>query len=198
VNPTHARILSAAVAVLNEDGFDRFNVQRVLDLAGVSRATLYNRFGDVDSLIEAALAEVFGQELRDSAATVAGLIDAAPDLATLRATLRAFVQGMARIPTEVRLRRTHTIALTATRPALASTIAALQDDITSAFEALIRAIEARGFARPGLDHRAMAVLIQAAGVGRIVDEASSESIGDARWAAAYFDLLDRLLLADGA
>lgn len=50
--PTQTRILNAAVTVMREDGFDRLNIQRVLELAEVSRATLYNRFGDVDSLIE--------------------------------------------------------------------------------------------------------------------------------------------------
>ena len=43
-------------------------------------------------------------------------------------------------------------------------------------------------------HRAVAVMVQAAGIGRIVDEASSEPIGDDRWAAVYFDLIDRLVL----
>lgn len=50
--PTQTRIVNAAVTVMREDGFDRLNIQRVLELAAVSRATLYNRFGDVDSLIE--------------------------------------------------------------------------------------------------------------------------------------------------
>jgi AcrR family transcriptional regulator len=49
VRPTYSKILEQAVVVLNEDGFDRFNVQRVLESAEVSRATLYRHFPDVDS-----------------------------------------------------------------------------------------------------------------------------------------------------
>ncbi len=54
-HPTYDKILEQATTVLSDDGFDQFNVQRVLDGAEVSRATLYNHFADVDTLIEAAL-----------------------------------------------------------------------------------------------------------------------------------------------
>lgn len=192
--PTQTRILNAAVTVMREDGFDRFNIQRVLELADVSRATLYNRFGDVDSLIEAALTELFGHELRQSAETITGLVEAAQNQEDFRHALRELIAGIARLPAEIRFRRTHTLALTASRPNLAGTIARAQDEITDAFESLLRAADARGFTRAGLDHRAVAVMVQAAGVGRIVDEASSEPIGDDRWAAVYFDLIDRLVL----
>lgn len=39
-HPTYDKILEQATTVLSEDGFDQFNVQRVLDGAEVSRATL--------------------------------------------------------------------------------------------------------------------------------------------------------------
>lgn len=196
-HPTRAKILDAAIAVLNEDGFDRFTVQRVLEVAGVSRATLYNHFGDVDSLIEAALVATFDQELRQSVATVAVLIDKASDRSAFREALRQFVGSVARMPAAIRLRRTHTIALTSTRPTLAAAVASVQDEITDAFETLARTVQARGFARPDLDTRAVAVLLQAAGIGRIVDDAATDPIGDERWAAVYFDLLDRVILGTG-
>ena len=58
-HPTYTAILEQAMVVLTEEGFDRFNVQQVLDGAQVSRATLYNHFADVDTLIEAALIATF-------------------------------------------------------------------------------------------------------------------------------------------
>lgn len=192
--PTRTRILEAAVRVMNEDGFDRFNVKRVLELAGVSRATLYNHFQDVDALIEAALVETFDQELRQSVTTISGILAESSDRQAFRKALRQFVDGLARIPTIVRLRRTHTIALTSTRPALAAAVSVVQEGITDAFEMLLRTSEARGFTRVDLDLRAVAVLLQAASVGRIIDDATTDRINDKRWAAVYFDFIDRTLL----
>lgn len=197
ITPTRARILDAAVEVMNRDGFDRFNVAQVLELAGVSRATLYNHFGDVDALIEAALVETFGEELRQSISTITGLLENTSDRHAFRKALRQFIDGVARMPVVVRLRRTHTIALTSTRPALAAAISLVQQDITDAFEHLIRTMQARGLARTDLDPRAIAVILQAAGVGRIIDDAAKDPIGDDRWAAVYFEFLDRTVLSPG-
>ncbi|MFM8236766.1 MAG: TetR/AcrR family transcriptional regulator [Actinomycetota bacterium] len=194
VHPTRARILDAAVAVLNDDGFDRFSVQRVLERAEVSRATLYNHYADVDTLIEAALAATFGQELRQNRDALSRLVETAPDLIGFRAAFRTFVDALGRIPATVRFRRTHTLALTANRPALAAAISAAQDEITAAYEAAIRDAQARGFIRTEFDPHTLAVLVQSLGIGRIVDDTSTDSIGNERWAEMYFDVIDRIAL----
>ena len=61
--PIREKLLVQAMELLANDGFDRFNVQRVLDGAGVSRPTLYRHFPDVDGLIEAAMVEIFRQQI---------------------------------------------------------------------------------------------------------------------------------------
>lgn len=193
-NPTEARVLEAAVAVLTEFGFDRFSVPQVLERAGVSRATLYNHFADVDTLIEAALVATFGQELAQSRETITAFLAASPDAATFRANLQSFVIGLSRLPASVRLRRAHTLALTPSRPALAAAIAEVQDRITEEWTQLIVELQSRGFIRPEVEPRLAAVLIQMSGIGRVVDDAASERIGDEGWAAIYFEMIDRTLL----
>lgn len=68
------------MAALRADGFDRFNVQEVLDRADVSRATLYRHFSDVDGLIEVALVELFRQVVDVYVDTARNLVDNSPDL----------------------------------------------------------------------------------------------------------------------
>ena len=193
-SPTAARILQEAVAVLNDDGVDRFQIQRVIERSGVRRATVYNHYSDVDTLIEAALLETFGQELRQNRDTVSQLIDASPDLPTFRAAFRTFVDQLSQTPASVRLRRTHTLALTSTRPAFAAAISATQDEVTEVWVDIMRRGQERGFIRPELDARAAAVLVQSAGLGRIVDDTASEPLGNERWAAMFFDMVDRTIL----
>lgn len=196
-NPTESKILDAAVAVLNDVGFDRFSVPQVLERAGVSRATLYNHFADVDALIEAALVATFGQELGRSRDTINSILETSPDAATFRANLETFVTGLSRLPASVRLRRAHTLALTASRPSLAAAIGEVQDRITAEWTDSIVALQARGFIRPDVDPRRAAVLVQMPGIGRIVDDAANDPIGDDGWAAAYFEMIDRTLLTGG-
>ncbi len=127
MRPTCTKILDTAVAVLLEDGFDLFSVQRVLDNAKVSRATLYRHFADVDGLIEAAIAEV-------------------------------------------------------------------QERLTEGRTTVFRDAQARGFLRPDFDARALAVMIQAIALGRIVDDAAMTHVDNVQWAESFFDLVDRGVL----
>jgi AcrR family transcriptional regulator len=185
------------MVVLTDDGFDQFNVQRVLDGAGVSRATLYNHFTDVDTLIEAALVATFTQETDLYRARLAGIVDDAPDRAAFRDRLHSLIQDFSHLPAAVRLRRTHTIALSATRPQLAESIADLQDQINETWSATIRDAQARGFVRTDLDPHATAVMVLSVTIGRIVDDAARNKLGDERWAEACFDLLATAMLPPG-
>lgn len=197
VHPTYAKILEQATTVLNEDGFDQFNVQRVLDGAEVSRATLYNHFTDVDTLIEAALVATYTQETDLYRARLATLIDDAHDHAAFREALRTLNNEFSLLPAAVRLRRTHTIALGATRPTLAASIAELQDQITETWSTTIRDAQARGFVRSDLDPRATAVMVLSLTIGRIVNDAAGDQISDEQWASASFDIFDRAMLTPG-
>jgi len=51
-------ITQSAVAVLADDGFDRFSVEEVAVRAGVAKTTIYRRFPSRSALIEAALSRL--------------------------------------------------------------------------------------------------------------------------------------------
>jgi AcrR family transcriptional regulator len=195
--PTYRKILDQAVVVLLEDGFDRFSVQRVLDGAEVSRATLYRYFPDVDALIELALVETFRQEVDRFLSIASALIDRSTDLAVFREEVRQFFDVFSAIPPVIRLRRTHTFALASTRPELATAIAEVQETLTNGWEAIVQEGQRRGFIRDDLDSRAAAVMIQSMGLGRIVDDAAQSHVSNKQWADIFFDFVDRtMLIAD--
>lgn len=197
VHPTYTAILEQAMVVLTEDGFDRFNVQRVLDGAQISRATLYNHFPDVDSLIEAALVATFTQETDLYRSRLANIVEDAPDRAAFREALRILMNDFSRLPAVVRLRRAHTMVLSAARPQLATAVAELQDQINEVWGQTIRDGQARGFIREDLDPHEVAVMVLSLTLGRIVDDVAGDSIGDERWAAAAFDVFDRAMVTPG-
>jgi AcrR family transcriptional regulator len=192
--PTYRKILDTAVAVLNEDGFDRFNVQRVLDGADVSRATLYRHFPDVDGLIETALVETFRQELDRFQAMAVELVERSTDVASFRNEIRQFFEVFSSVPAVFRLRRTHTLALASSRPGLAASIATIQETLTDSWESTIQAAQHKGLIREDLDSRAAAVMIQSIGLGRIVDDTAVSHISNEQWAEMFFDFVDRAML----
>lgn len=192
--PTYRKILNQAVVVLVEDGFDRFNVQRVLDGADVSRATLYRYFPDVDALIEEALVEAFRQEVDRFLGVAANLVKNSTDLATFRAEVRSFFDVFATIPPVIRLRRSHTFALASTRPQLATAIASVQETLTDGWEHTVQEAQRKGFIRKDVDARVAAVMIQSMALGRIVDDAAVSHVTDEQWAEMFFDFIDRTLI----
>ena len=196
-HPTYTAILEQAMVVLTEEGFDRFNVQQVLDGAQVSRATLYNHFADVDTLIEAALIATFTRETDLYRARLATIVDDASDRAAFREALRTLMNDFSHLPDTVRLRRAHTMVLSAARPQLATAIAELQDQINETWSDTIRNGQARGFIRDDLDPHETAVMVLSITLGRIVDDVAGDRIGDERWAAAAFDLFDRAMVSPG-
>lgn len=197
VRPTYTKILEHARLVLNEDGFDRFSVQRVLDTAEVSRATLYRHFPDVDSLIEAALIENFRGVVDLYLGMVVDMVERSTDADDFRRAVRAFLTTFSTIPPSVRLQRTHTIALAATRPDLAEEIGEVQESLTDGWADAFHTAQQRGLMRPDLDTRAAAVIIQSMGLGRIVDDAATTRLDNERWAEAMFDFITRALLDPG-
>jgi AcrR family transcriptional regulator len=192
--PTYRKILDQAVVVLLEDGFDRFSVQRVLDGADVSRATLYRYFPDVDALIELALVETFRQEVDRFLSVASALVDRSTDLALFRKEVRQFFDVFSEIPPVIRLRRTHTFALAASRPELATAIAEVQETLTDGWEAVVQDSQRKGFIRDDVDSRAAAVMIQSMALGRIVDDAAQSHVSNKQWADIFFDFVDRTML----
>lgn len=196
--PTFRKILDQACAVLRDDGFDLFNVQRVLDGAHISRATLYRHFPDVDGLIEAAPVENFRRDVYVNLSTVTGLVAQVHDNEAFRNGIRAVIQSLGHLPARLRLQRTHTIVLGSTRPELAAAVASVQEELTSGWESAILQAKERGFVRTDLDVRAVAVLILSLTLGRIVDDAAAHQLDNGRWAAAFFDIVDRSFLQHDA
>jgi len=169
-------------------------VQRVLDGAGIRRATLYNHFTDVDTLIEAALVATFTRVTDLCHARLAGIADEAPDQDAFRDKLRSLIREFSRLPPTVRLRQTHTIALSATHPQWAKSIVELQNQTAEALSTTIRDAQVRGFLRSDLDPHATAVMGLSVRISRFVDDAADHRLGDERWAAAYFNALDKAML----
>ena len=194
--PIREKVLVQAMELLANDGFDRFNVQRVLDGAGVSRATLYRHFPDVDGLIEAAMVEIFRQQVDLTLGAARDLVELSTDREMFRDGLRPLLEALSKTPAQVRIQRAHTLVLGASRPELGKAVATVQESLNDGWEEVVRSAQMRGLVRKDVDPRTVGVLVQSLSLGRIIDEVAVKHMGDTNWAKALFDVLDRAFFTE--
>lgn len=87
ITDTDVQILDAALAVLGDVGLARLGLEEVAGRAGVSRQTLYRRFGNRQGLIAATLE-------REEQRLLAAVTAATDGVADLRAALRASLETL--------------------------------------------------------------------------------------------------------
>ena len=194
--PIREKVLVQAMELLAKEGFDRFNVQRVLDGAGVSRATLYRHFPDVDGLIEAAMVEIFRQQVDLTLGAARDLVELSTDREMFRDGLRPLLEALSKTPAQVRIQRAHTLVLGASRPELGKAVATVQESLNDGWEEVVRSAQMRGLVRKDVDPRTVGVLVQSLTIGRIIDEVAVKHMGDTNWAKALFDVLDRAFFTE--
>ena len=194
--PIREKLLVQAMELLANDGFDRFNVQRVLDGAGVSRATLYRHFPDVDGLIEAAMVEIFRQQIDLNLRAARELVELSTDKEMFRDGIGRLLEALSKTPTQVRILRAHTVVLGTSRPELGIAVATVQESLNDGWEEVVRSAQMRGLVRKDVDPRTVGVLVQSLTIGRIIDEVAVKHMGDTNWAKALFDVLDRAFFTE--
>lgn len=194
--PIREKLLVQAMELLANDGFDRFNVQRVLDGAGVSRATLYRHFPDVDGLIEAAMVEIFRQQIDLNLRAARELVELSTDKEMFRDGIGRLLEALSKTPAQVRILRAHTVVLGTSRPELGKAVATVQESLNDDWEEVVRSAQMRGLVRKDVDPRTVGVLVQSLTLGRIIDEVAVKHMGDTNWAKALFDVLDRAFFTE--
>ena len=194
--PIREKLLVQAMELLASDGFDRFNVQRVLDGAGVSRATLYRHFPDVDGLIEAAMVEIFRQQVDLNLRAARELVELSTDKEMFRDGIGRLLEALSKTPAQVRILRAHTVVLGTSRPELGKAVATVQESLNDGWEEVVRSAQMRGLVRKDVDPRTVGVLVQSLTIGRIIDEVAVKHMGDTNWAKALFDVLDRAFFTE--
>lgn len=78
IPPVDDRIVHAALALINEHGLGGVTMSQVAVAAGVARQTLYNRYGDIDSIVASTI-ERHNQESLDLLASAIAVAETPED-----------------------------------------------------------------------------------------------------------------------
>lgn len=193
-HPTRQRLIEEAARQIMSGGTESVEVEVLLANVGVTKGSLYHHFDSINDLFIAGLLHAFELGIRESQTWTLSLRDECTSALEARQRLHGIIE-ISQAPDRRPMRsiRLHALSLARTQPNLAAKIADLQAELTDTMTEVNREFQRRGWMRTDIDPRALAVLIQAMNLGRIVDDVVDDShrVAAAEWIALYNDVLDR-------
>lgn len=198
-HPTKRRLVDETTRRIMDDGIEAVDVDEVLTAVGVTQGSLYHHFGSVNGLLIAGLLNAFETAVRESEAWSIALKDECRSAREARDRLHQIIDvSQVRERRVMRSVRLHALSMARNQPELGEKVAQLQAGVTETMTEVIREFQKRGWTRPEVDPRALAVLIQSMNLGRIVDDVVDDDhrVEPAAWIALYNDVLDRFFIVD--
>ena len=189
-HPTKTSLIECAADLLDKYRFDEITVEMVLDRSGISKGSLYHHFEDIYHLLEAAMIVRYASYVDSNIAALQALLSAAKtgeEFYLGLSQLSAITQGdgMKR----ARQERALTIGRAITSPRMSVLLQGEQQRLTDALVQLIKDAQARKLCNPEIEAHALAVLMQAWTLGKIVDDLSESPVDN----DTYLTLVNRVI-----
>lgn len=162
----------------------------VLDRSNISKGSLYHHFEDIYHLLEAAMIVRYARYVDTNIAALQALLSAAKtgeDFYLGLSHLSAVTQGEGM--KRARQERALTIGRAITSPRMSVLLQGEQQRLTDALVQLIKDAQARKLCNQEIDSHALAVLMQAWTLGKIVDDLSENPVDN----DAYLALVNRVI-----
>jgi AcrR family transcriptional regulator len=191
-NPTRDALLASAVELIEANSLEEVTIDMVLENSEVSRGSLYYHFTDFADLLEQALITEFSRSIDESILSLQTAIATSNSPDEFRAAMKRLTRAtQTRDRADRRMERIVVFATSNSSEQFRAQLSAEQRRLTDAQTNLVRAAQDREWVRPELDAQAIAVLIQAYSLGRVVDDLDPEPVDEAAWIA----LIDHLTAA---
>ena len=189
-HPTKSSLIECAADLLDKYRFDEITVEMVLDRSSISKGSLYHHFEDIYHLLEGAMIVRYARYVDTNIAALQSLLSTAKTgeefylgLSQLSAITQG--EGMKR----ARQERALTIGRAITSPRMSVLLQAEQQRLTDALAQLIQDAQSRKLCNLEIDSHALAVLMQAWTLGKIVDDLSESPVDN----DAYLALVNRVI-----
>lgn len=185
---TRARLLDAAIGVIEEHGEAAVRVRDVSAAAGVTYASLYHFFGDREGLIEAAQAERYRRDLLEPIRALRDAVEACRTERDFHEAVRLAMRAMcAPDRFAVRMNRVNVLGSAQSRPGLARLLADAQHTQNTELAAVFAIGRERGWVREDIDLVMLAAWVNGQSNGRVLIEMDLARANEAAWNRVAFD-----------
>lgn len=171
--PNLDEVIAVTIELLLEHGDSGFRIEDVIERTGISKSSLYLRFGDRDGLIAAAYAELFTVDTNRNISLAIAAFSNIKSIEQLDSIIQLLVEALVQTPGDVRWNRIDVLSAARHRPDFLARITEAQTRMNSALEEVLRVQQELGNVRSDIDAREMAVLVQAVSFGRLFRDIDS-------------------------
>lgn len=189
IHPTKAALIATVVAMLETLPVEEITCDAVLARSEISRGSLYYHFADFGDLVEHALTVRFRSVADASIGGLATAVLESTSSADFRERLLALTHSTgAAVSATDHLARAVPFAASASSERFRLSLGAEQQRLTDAYTDAIGAAQERGWVSRQVSARAVAVFVQAVGLGRAIDAVSPSPVDIPEWD----DLIQRI------
>ncbi|MGA0884246.1 MAG: TetR/AcrR family transcriptional regulator, partial [Candidatus Nanopelagicales bacterium] len=173
MHPTKAILVETVVEMFETIKPADIQADKVLEISGISKGSLYHHFEDLGELVETAQVARYSKWITVSVDTMTNILPKAKNISELRVSLAEVTKATQRHDlSKYRLERARTLANAEGNPRFQKALAEETDRLTSLLEDLCREVIEKGWFRKDLNPRALAVFIQSYTLGKLVDDFS--------------------------
>lgn len=194
--PDLDQVVDITIELLEKHGESGFRIEDLMERTGISKSSLYLRFGSRDGLLATAYSKVFKTQVMESISGLSAIISRARTPEELRTGLHAataFVASPERF--KQRLERAAIIAGVRGRPEFRKALGAAQRELTDSVTELFEIAAQRELIKIKHSPRSGAQFIQALTLGRIIAEIEEPQSEQSRndWINLANDLIDHMM-----
>jgi AcrR family transcriptional regulator len=197
--PDFAAIEELTANLLAAHGESGLRIEELQRTTGVSKSSLYGKYGGRDGLVAAGLMVLYERHYRETIGVIDEVVRTSQSRDELVERFRQLTHYVADLKrTTERLHRAAVLAGTIARPELRAKVVALQSEVMKDLARSIDLARVRGFAKQGYSSRVLANFISALTFGRIIVAFDNDLPADElqQWTDAGMEMLGSLFFAD--
>jgi AcrR family transcriptional regulator len=197
LHPTAVALVQTVEKLLDETSISNIHSEKVLEISGISKGSLYHHFEDFQELIEISLLYRYSKWIDATIDAMAKLLYSARTKDELRLALFDVTARTQRDSLRsVRIERARIFAEADRNPRLAARLTKESERMTSSIEDLIREVISRGLFKDGLSPRAVAVFIQAYSTGYIINDFTENKLAEKEWVNLINSIIDQMFIGN--
>jgi AcrR family transcriptional regulator len=193
IHPTKDELIKTVVALLDHLTLDEITSEKVLEISGISRGSLYHHFQDFAELLELAQVRRFSNYVNRSIEALTQIFSSVETRDQLLSNLANNTMNF-QSPDQAdsRIERLTAISKVMHNPRMAAALGREQERLTESIADLYHDLQLRKLGNPALAPRTAAVLFQAYTLGRTVDDFTVSRIDQENWLYAVSLIIENV------
>ena len=191
-HPTKRLLVETAIAMLDKKKPDEILADEVLETSGVSKGSMYHHFEDLQELVETAQLVRYSKWIDASIEFMTTHVLGATNKENFIDSLHKLTELTQSIDRKgARAERARALAACFDNPRMAKAMGAETQRHTDALADIIHEVQNRGFVRPEVDAKAIAVFIMSYTLGKMVNDYNPDGVKDDVWVNLISDMAVR-------